>query len=159
MIATRKLLNESHPGAVRESEKSHALELVHIVQAHLRKAVTIDWTDDVDLSLEKIFRDSQEFYRQVYHQQSDIKVEMPKALAKSGAAKTFDPKHMEAVNATEDDAVLQGKPIAVTLFPAVYKLLEPKGNVSILLEFDGVRWGVPLTDHYAEEDLHRARQS
>ena len=130
---TRKLLEETKHDALDESDKQLVHEQVRSVYSILRNAVSTEWTSQVRSDLAKIFRDAQEFYRIVYMQQSHIEVAMPYAIGGDGAPVAFDPKRMEAVDAEEDESALAGKPVEVTVFPAVYKI-EETCNVSVSID-------------------------
>ncbi|KAK5119642.1 hypothetical protein LTR85_007471 [Meristemomyces frigidus] len=120
LTATRKLLFAGDDAAMRESE--HAL-----TESAFQE---VDWTlmtalptnrEDTGKALRKCFAAAFQLYRSLHEAKALFQMEMSPCVA-------FQPDVMTAVNSAEDDSQLTGKPIALSVFPGIYKFGDAFGE-------------------------------
>ena len=87
----------------------------------LHRAVSIEWTPAVMNKLAVVFERAFEFYRIVLSQESQLQITLLQAM-RNGQSEAFYPEDMEVLNGgMDDEGALFGRPIVVSVFPAVYK--------------------------------------
>ncbi len=130
LTATRKLFEAGRDSdSLRLADEELVRCMVEDVYHILRPAMGVEWRSDYRANHTKVFAAAQALWRRLVAQQAVYEFEMILAVAKDTTG-TFQTEifWMTGVHRTGDDINLDGRPLALSVFPAIYKVLESKGE-------------------------------
>ncbi|KAK6391338.1 hypothetical protein LTR65_004502 [Meristemomyces frigidus] len=129
LVSTHALLF-SNDTAMRESEFALITSAVQDVRRTLSEALPIDW-EAAGLRLRKALMIAFHLAKTLHRAKALFHVEMAPAVRDSERL-LFQPDVMLAVNSVEYDSELVGRPIAISVFPGVYKFGDEMGEKRIM---------------------------
>ena len=117
--------------ALKQAHCQLADSMVAEVKSVLSRAMPVEWSNGVQDGLREVFCTAHQFYRLLQCQRAVFHVEMPMTVI-DDVTQVFNPGSMEDNSSTDDEATLAGRPLEMSVFPAVYKRGSAKGeNVSL----------------------------
>ena len=119
---------DSHAAeALKQPHCQLADSMVAEVQSVVSRAMPVGRSN----GLREVFCTAHQFYRLLQCQRAGFNVEMPITVI-DDVTQVFKPGSMEDNSSTDDEATLAGRPLEMSVFPAVYKRGSAKGeNVSL----------------------------
>lgn len=128
LVATRKLFAAENRHLLQQADQELVRCMVNDVHDVLKDTMDVQWRSDRREQLSKVFSLAAELNRLLAAQHSVYMVEMVKAN-ENGKVRTFDSDDMIDVDGTGDDTDLAGRGVVVSVFPAVYKVVNVSGDL------------------------------
>lgn len=124
---TRKLLETTDKVVLEKSMQS----LVDRAVLHALKALSLALPAKppayAETRLRKTFASAFELFRMLHRSKASFQVEFSPAVLPDGASQ-FRAEQMQALNSVDEDSVLEGRTIQVSVFPGVFKFGDEMGN-------------------------------
>lgn len=125
------MLARHEEGKLQQAYEALLNYMVQEIHDAVAEAVSPKWPEEVNRSLRQTFKDSVEFFRMLRRHPARFTVDMLPAMVSPAEIQLFDPTHMMDEN-NEDGGELLGRSVQMSLFPAVYKWGDERGdNVSL----------------------------
>ncbi|KAK5129420.1 hypothetical protein LTR08_003276 [Meristemomyces frigidus] len=118
---TRRLLDRLDEMALQKADQSFIDKAVKHFHCLLVYALPMDW-NVAQVGLRKIFAAAFELFRLLHHSKAFFRLEV------MSIDRGYQQNTMESVNSTEEETVLAGRPLELSVFPAVYKFGNELGD-------------------------------
>jgi len=138
---TRKMLVASNNIAVQRADSALTNGIVNEILKLLTSVTSVEWKAGWQSSLSKVAKNAIDLLMALRRQKATFKFELPPAINQQGR-RSFQVDTMAAVGSGEEDEMLAGRPIAISVFPALLKFRdEADENVSLSTSFQvPLRW-------------------
>lgn len=124
---TRKLIAQSDNAVLERAVNALVCDMLQEVHYNLGRALGVDWPSNLQNDLAKIFVSCLDFFRILHRQSAMFSVRMVCNTDNDGTPGRIGPEWMEDVN-NEDEDDVKGRGIEFSLFPAIYKKGDERGE-------------------------------